>query len=181
MHNKCKGNSALSTSFTSKIKDRLRYDHTRYGFNAPLEVKCHNFWHHQDRVIRLWAKFGSDTWKPCRDMSSLPVWRPPEVKGQPVVWVIPGWCHESMFQFGYDIIKELLRNGFTSCLGGFAVKFDWLSKKPFLHIYSAWAEDHIWYFSWRLDRVCGLWICTIDFDNFKHGGKILMFPWKIIY
>ena len=41
-------------------------------------------------------------------------------------------------------------------------------------------EDPIWQVSWRLDRICGLWICTIDFDDIQHGGRILMFPWEII-
>ena len=95
-----------------KIKDRQRYDHTHCGFDAPLEVKGYQILgHHQEMVIRLWPKFGLDTWKPCRDMSSLPVWRPPEVKGHQIVWVSPGWCHESMYQVWLWYVKELLRTG----------------------------------------------------------------------
>ena len=69
------------------------------------------FGHYQDRVIRLWAKFGLDTWMPCRKISSLPVWRPPEVKGHQIVWMSPEWCHESTYQVWLWYVKEMLRTG----------------------------------------------------------------------
>ena len=34
----------------------------------------------------------------------------------PNCWVSPGWCHESMYQAWLWYVKELLRNGLTSCL-----------------------------------------------------------------
>ena len=146
------------------------------------------FGHHQDRVIRLWAKFGLDTWRPCRDMRSLPAWRPPEVKGHQIIWVSPKRCHESMYQVWlYVKLKGCWETGLLP-FWRLRRLVDWLSRpngfefeKAVWHMCSAWSEDHIWQVSWRFDRICGLWICSIDFDIFQHSGQILMFPWKIIY
>ena len=100
-----------------KIKDWMRCDQTRCGFNAPQRSKVTKFiGHHQDLVIRLWAKFGLDTWMPCRDMSYQ------------IVWVSPGWCHESMYQIWLWYVMswwcyELLRNRLTSCLAALPSRF----------------------------------------------------------
>ena len=34
---------------------------------------------------------------------------------------------------------------------------------------------------WRLDIICGLWKFSTDFDNFQHGGQVLMLQWEIIH
>ena len=31
------------------------------------------------------------------------------------------------------------------------------------------------------DIICGLWKFSTDFDNFQHGGQVLMLQWEIIY
>ena len=100
------------------------------------------FGHHQDRVIRLWAKFGLDTWRPCRDMRSLPAWRPPEVKGHQIIWVSPKRCHESMYQV-WLYVKGLLRNRLTSFLAAspsrwlaVTAKRFWIWKSCLTHVFS---------------------------------------------
>ena len=62
----------------------------------------------------------------------------------------------------------------------------WLSQsngfefeKAIWNICSAWSEDHICQVWWRLDRICGFWKCTIDFDIFRNDSQILM--WKIVW
>ena len=90
----------------------IRFNTNTCIVTPPLGVDdAQLFGHHQDRVIRLWAKFGLDAWRPCREMSSLRVWRPPEVKGQQIVWMSPEWCHESMYQVWLWYVKEVLRTG----------------------------------------------------------------------
>ena len=77
--------------------------------------------------------------------------------------------------FGYDMLKGSWE------LFGLAIIFGWLSQSNGLqfenavwNICSAWSDDHICQVSWRLDRICGLWKCTIDFDIFQNGSQILM-------
>ena len=56
------------------------------------------------------------------------VWRPPKVKGHQIVWLsdvndVISLCS----RFGYDMLKSCWEQAYF-LLGGFAVKFDWLSR-----------------------------------------------------
>ena len=63
------------------------------AINAPLGVDdAQLFGHHQDSIIRLWAKFGFGYMKALQINELTSVWRPPEVKGHRIVWMSPEWC-----------------------------------------------------------------------------------------
>ena len=47
----------------------------------------------------------------------------------------------------------------------------WIWKSWVTHLFNLLWRSYRKSF-WRLDWICGLWISTIDFDHFQHGGQI---------